>query len=79
MLIRYEKGSSLSLQQIYTLVKLVLHANIVCGLVASLASQWYHTFQSFSNLHFLDLAIFHSKNEFLNGIYTNLSDSVNFI
>ena len=41
------------------LVKLVLHASIVSSLVAFLAS--YHTFQSFSNLHFLGFAFFHSK------------------
>ena len=50
------------------LVKLVLHASIVWSLVAFLASQWYHTFQLFSNLHFLGFAFFHSKDAFLNGI-----------
>ena len=55
------------------LVKLVLHASIVCSLVAFLASQWYHTFQLFSNLHFLGLAFFHSKDVFLNGISTLFS------
>ena len=51
------------------LVKLVLHASILCSLrlVAFLASHWYHTFHSFSNLHFLGLTYFHSKNVFLNG------------
>jgi len=46
-------------------IKLVLHYRIVCSLVAFLASQWYHTFQLFSNFHFLGLAFFHSKDIFL--------------
>ena len=37
------------------LAKFVLHASVVCSLVAFLASQWYHTFQLFSNLLFLGL------------------------
>ena len=52
------------------LIKLVSHANIVCSLVAFLASHLYHTFQSISNLQFLGLAFFPSKDVFLNGIST---------
>ena len=43
------------------LFKLVLHASIFCILVAFLASQWYLTFQSFSNL----------QRYFLNGMHIN--------
>ena len=49
------------------LVKLVLHATIVCSLVAFLASHRYHTFQLFSNLHFLGLTFFHRKDAFWMG------------
>ena len=48
--------------------KFALHASIVSSLVAFLASQWYHTFQSFGNLYFLGLTFFHSKDVFLNGL-----------
>ena len=69
MLIRNQTGIVyLTCSKCTALVKFALRANIVSSLVAFLASQWYQTFQSFGNLHFLGLTFFHSKDVFLNGL-----------
>jgi len=62
--------------------KIVYLLNLLCMLefyttlmiyVFFLASQWFHTFKLFSNLHFLGLAFFYNKDVFGKGSYTTLA------
>jgi len=49
------------------LTKLALYAGVLhsfAGISFFLASQWFHTFKSFSNLHFLGLAFFYIRDVF---------------